>query len=248
MVMCKFYDTLSNAYEIHSYSPYRIWNCDETSLQASMNCGIQVIGKRGSMNAPKKNPKSKEWITILCCINAIGQSITGFYLFKGKTQMKKYIENYKAWTCMATHPNAWMNKHCLWIDFSILLHLYLVVYHLKTNTCWYFMAMENTSLQTIGEANIMGIDLLTLPVWCPFFLPRLWEDKNCSNYLHRTKDDLVKGELKVVGGKGTPMCISKQFRIKAGTTFQGGDELKTQGKLMLQWLAWRKHSHLLCYL
>ena len=31
-VVCKFYDTLSSAYDKHSYAVNHIWNCDETSL------------------------------------------------------------------------------------------------------------------------------------------------------------------------------------------------------------------------
>lgn len=31
-VICKFYDTLSSAYDKHSYGANHIWNCDETSL------------------------------------------------------------------------------------------------------------------------------------------------------------------------------------------------------------------------
>ena len=33
-ITSKFYDTLSNVYQKHSYSPNHIWNCDETRLQA----------------------------------------------------------------------------------------------------------------------------------------------------------------------------------------------------------------------
>jgi len=44
---------------------------------------------------PKIFSKSREWITINCCVNSIGSSILGFYLFKGKTQPKNYIQNYE---------------------------------------------------------------------------------------------------------------------------------------------------------
>jgi len=88
-VVQKFYDTLSSAYDKHSYGADHIWNCEETGLQAGRNCGMRVIAKRGSRNVPNILPKSREWITILCCVNAIGTSIPGFYLFKGKNQLKK---------------------------------------------------------------------------------------------------------------------------------------------------------------
>ena len=86
--MSKFYDTLSNAYQKHSYSPNHIWNCDETRLQAGKNCGMRVIAKRGSKNVHKILSKGREWITILCCENEVVVSIAGFYLFKGKGQLR----------------------------------------------------------------------------------------------------------------------------------------------------------------
>ena len=71
-IVCTFYDTLSSAYDKHSYGADHIWNCDETGLHAGRNCGMWVISKRGSRNVPKILPKSREWITILCCVNEIG--------------------------------------------------------------------------------------------------------------------------------------------------------------------------------
>ena len=110
MVVSKLYDTLSNAYEKHSYSPNHIWNYDDTSLQVGRNCGMRVISKRGSKNVPKIIPKRKEWMIIMCFINVVNASIPGFYLFKGKIQLKNYIKNYEVGAWMATNPNAWMTK------------------------------------------------------------------------------------------------------------------------------------------
>jgi hypothetical protein len=106
----KFYNTLSNAYEKHSYTPKHIWNCDETSLQVGRNCGMRVIAKRGSRNVPKILPKSREWITILCCVNAI-QCINPWVLFvQGKVSIEELYVNCELGACMVAHPNAWMTK------------------------------------------------------------------------------------------------------------------------------------------
>lgn len=59
---------------------------------------------------PKILPKGRKWITILCCVNAIGVSIPGFYSSKGKTQLKNYIQNCELGACMVAHPHAWMTK------------------------------------------------------------------------------------------------------------------------------------------
>ena len=52
-------------------------------LQVGRNYGMWVISKRESRNVPKSIPKRREWITIMCCVNAICASILWFYLLKG---------------------------------------------------------------------------------------------------------------------------------------------------------------------
>jgi len=61
---------------------------------------MQVISKKGSRNVPNMLPKSREWITILCCVNAIGTSIPRFYLFKAKNRLQNYIQNCELGACM----------------------------------------------------------------------------------------------------------------------------------------------------
>ena len=163
-VVQKFYDTLSSAYDKHYYGADHIWNCDEIGLQAGRNCGMQVIAKRGSRNVPKILPKSREWITILCCVNAIGTSIPGFYLFKGKNQLKNYIQNCEPGACMAAHPHAWMTKE---LFLSWLFHFDASVPGGVSPNNRHLLILDghgsHMAVQTIEEANNLGIDLLTLP-------------------------------------------------------------------------------------
>lgn len=163
-VVQKFYDTLSSAYDKHSYGVDHIWNYDETCLQAGRNCGMWVIAKRGSQNVPNILPKSREWITILCCVNAIGTSIPGFYLFKGKNQLKNYIQNCEPGACMAAHPHAWMIKE---LFLSWLFHFAALVPSGISPNNRHLLILDGHGnhmvVQTIEEANNLGIDLLTLP-------------------------------------------------------------------------------------
>ena len=162
--MSKFYDTLSSAYEKHNYAPDHIWNCDETGLQAGRNCGMRVIAKRGSRNVPNIFPKSREWITILCCVNAIGASIPGFYLFWGKNQLKNYIQNCEPGACMAAHPHAWMTKE---LFLNWLTHFSGSIPGGVSPENRHLLVLDghgsHIAVQTIEEANNLGIDLLTLP-------------------------------------------------------------------------------------
>ena len=113
---------------------------------------------------PKILPKSREWITILCCVNAIGTSIPGFYLFKGKNQLKNYIHNCEPGACMAAHPHAWMTKE---LFLSWLFHFAASVPGgiLPNNRHLLILDGHGSHMvvQTIDEANNLGIDLLTLP-------------------------------------------------------------------------------------
>ena len=71
---------------------------------------MQVISKKGSINVRKKFHRSREWIIIVFCVNATGSSILGLYSFKGKTQLKNYIQNCELGAYMDAHPHVWMTK------------------------------------------------------------------------------------------------------------------------------------------
>ena len=43
--VASFYDYLEKLYSMHGYSPDRVWNCDESGLQAGKNGGGLVIAK-----------------------------------------------------------------------------------------------------------------------------------------------------------------------------------------------------------
>jgi len=125
---------------------------------------MRVIAKRGSQNVPKILPKSREWITILCCVNAIGTSIPGFYLFKGKNQLKNYIQNCELGACMAAHTHAWMTKE---LFLSCLFHFATSGPSGVSPNNRHLLILDghgrHMDVQTIEEANNLGIDLLTLP-------------------------------------------------------------------------------------
>ncbi|KAH9325368.1 hypothetical protein KI387_005546 [Taxus chinensis] len=131
---------------------------------AGRNCGVRAIAKRGSRNVPKVIPKSREWITILCCVNAAGLSIPGFYLFKGKRMIKNYIKNCEPGACMAAHPNAWMTKE---LFLNWLCHFARSVPGGVSPNNRHLLIFDghgsHVALQTVEEANKLGIDLITLP-------------------------------------------------------------------------------------
>jgi len=79
-----FYEYLSSLYEQHFYGPDQVWNCDEFGAQASRDGGGFVFAKKGRRNVHKVVFSYREWLSFLCCINASGQALPNFYIFRGK--------------------------------------------------------------------------------------------------------------------------------------------------------------------
>ncbi|XP_057859753.2 MFS-type transporter clz9-like [Cryptomeria japonica] len=163
-VVSSFYETLSKAYAANPYGPAHIWNYDETRVMASKNGAMRVLARKGSRNISYILLKSHDWITILCYVNASGQSIPGFYLFKGKRRIQNYIGKCEPGARMATKQHVWMTKEL----FTSCLH------HFKhsvprdvspMNRCLLIFDGHDShvALSTIQEARMLGIDLLTLP-------------------------------------------------------------------------------------
>jgi hypothetical protein len=67
-----------------------------------------VWALRGSRTVHSLIPNEREWVTVLSCINASGQSIPGFYIFRGKRVMMNYIQNCENGATMAMQPEGWM--------------------------------------------------------------------------------------------------------------------------------------------
>ena len=78
-----FYDNLNHLYTLHKYPPERVWNCDESGVQAGRNGGGIVIVRKGSRRVQLLVPDQGEWLSVLVCINAVGLAIPSFYVFKG---------------------------------------------------------------------------------------------------------------------------------------------------------------------
>ena len=116
-----FYNNLEALYAMHKYSPDRIWNCDESGAQAGRNGGGIIIARTGARRVHSIVPDQREWLSVLVCINAAGESIPGFYIFKGKRFGSNYIQRCEAGATMAMQPRAWMTSYLFsaWISHFI---------------------------------------------------------------------------------------------------------------------------------
>jgi hypothetical protein len=105
-----FYTNLEKLYAIHHYSPSRIWNCDESGAQAGRNSGGLVLARTGSKSFHTITPDEREWLSVLACINAAGDTIPNFYIFKEKRMRHNYIEKCEVGATMAMQKKAWMTS------------------------------------------------------------------------------------------------------------------------------------------
>jgi hypothetical protein len=51
-----------------------------------------VLAKNGTRTVYTLVPDKREWVTVLCAINAVGETILNFYIFKGKRRSRDYIQ------------------------------------------------------------------------------------------------------------------------------------------------------------
>lgn len=189
-----------------------------------------VITKRRSRNVPNIFPRNKEWINILCCVNAIGISIPEFYILKCKNQLKNYIQHSELGACMAAHPHAWLTEELFLI---CLFHFAASVLDGVSPNNIPLLILDghgsHMAVQKIEEENNFCINLLTFPthttrrlqpldvsVFVPFknyFMSEhvAWMAKNPGVGVKRF--ELAELASKVFKRAMTPSNIEARFRM-----------------------------------
>jgi len=76
----------------------------------------QSFCKKGLHHIYNIIPKSKEWLTINCVVNATKSSLLRFYIFRGEKLKDDYIKHYRTRTCMAMQRKTWLTLF-LFIEF-----------------------------------------------------------------------------------------------------------------------------------
>jgi hypothetical protein len=115
--IASFYVNLEAMLE-KGYGPESIWNCDESGAQAGRNGGGRVLAKTRSRTVHAIIPKEREWLSVLCCINAAGDYLPSFYIFRGKLFQRDFKKGCEEGATMGMQEKAWMTAHLFkaWID------------------------------------------------------------------------------------------------------------------------------------
>lgn len=86
-----FYRNLELLYQENNYANTHIWNAGKSGAQVGKSGGARVLCKTGVKNVHIITPNEREHVTALSYINAAGDSIPNYYIFKGKQYQTAHI-------------------------------------------------------------------------------------------------------------------------------------------------------------
>ncbi|MCO5601306.1 hypothetical protein L7F22_055425 [Adiantum nelumboides] len=125
---------------------------------------MKILEKKGAKAVYGVTCDSKEWMTVLCCVNAEGQSIPSYYIFKGSRIASNYIENCEEGAAMAMQKKAWMTSELFqaWLE-----HFDNAITQRIGKSSRHLLILDghgsHVSLEVVAKANEAGIDIITLP-------------------------------------------------------------------------------------
>ena len=115
----RFFQNSSDLYEQHQYKACQIWNLDESGAMASRNGQAKVLARKGTRVVQSITPDSKEWIIVLTCVNAVGQWIPKFYIFKEVRHTKNYTILCEEGAIQGLQRKGWMDTYILVVGWTI---------------------------------------------------------------------------------------------------------------------------------
>jgi len=168
--VANFYGNLKKLYETHNYPTHHIWNCDESGAQVGKDGGGYVLAQKGCKTVHKKvTPDQREWITVVSCVNARGNTIPNFFIFKGKRNFRNYLtKTGKKGAVQVMQSKAWMTN-ALFVEWILHFLLNLSKDYGISQTNRHLLILDghksHVSLHIIRTAMARGLDLLTfLPI------------------------------------------------------------------------------------
>ena len=165
MNVATFYDNLETMYTTDGYAADHIWNVDESGAQSGKEGG-KVLARKGQRHVQIIIPNGTESLTVLSAINASGEIIPNFYIFRGWQRRRDYIVFYEPFATMAMQKKGWMNIFLFsqWIGHFIEA---LTTKGGIAHTNRHLMILDghnsHVTLEVIDQAREAGLDMITLP-------------------------------------------------------------------------------------
>lgn len=169
------------------YSPDRIYNMDEKGCQLKLHHQQSVLALKGSKRVHLVSQEHGENVTIVACVNALGNCIPPMILFKGCRQKPTYSDNMPVGTkvCMSPKGSMTTSLFCEWLEhFSKYKPAGKVLLIFDGAKCHLDISIAN-------KAETLDIELLCLPSNTTHELQPL--DKAVfRSYEHFWDDELLK--------------------------------------------------------
>ena len=162
----RFYENLLQLYEEHQYKECQIWNLDESGAMANKNGLARVLARRGARGVQSIVPDSREWITVLTCVNAAGHFLPNFYIFKGVRNTKNYTCLCEPGATQGLQKKGWMDTYnfSCWMDhFTFLKEKKGVLSPSMRHLIILDGYKSHVSLEVLEKARRKGVDMLSLP-------------------------------------------------------------------------------------
>ena len=106
-----FYDLLEKTIQYLGIQskPQQIWNCDETSFCHDPS-QTKVLASKGEKSSWLTAATGRENTSVLACVNAAGEKLPPFAIFKGKNLWDSWIPKEGDWpnTVYSAQKNGWM--------------------------------------------------------------------------------------------------------------------------------------------
>ena len=162
-----FYENLQTLYNQEEYPPSHIWNVDENGANASRNGFGKVFAPRGTRSVHLFTPNDqREWISVLTCINASGEIIPNYYIFKGLRIRRDYIALCEDGATFDMQKKGWVDSY----QFSTWMDNFVMVLRGKrtlSTTSRHLLILDghkaHLTLEILTKAKRNGIDMVSLP-------------------------------------------------------------------------------------
>ena len=161
-----FYENLENLYNKYHYQPSEIWNVYESKANASKNGVGRVFAAKGTRSVHSMIPNEREWLSVLTTINANGDTISNFYIFKGIRPRGNYLALCESGATYGMQKKGWVDAYQFtkWMDHFIYV---LREKGLLTSTNRYLLILDghkaHLTLDVLTKARRNQIDMLTIP-------------------------------------------------------------------------------------
>ena len=161
-----FFTNLEHLYKQQNYQPSHIWNVDESGANASRNGVGRVFAPKGSRNVHTLIPNEREWISVLTAINAQGESISNFYIFKGIRPRRNYLALCEDGASFGMQKKGWIDSYLFskWMDHFLSK---LRERGLMSTSDRHLLVLDghkaHLTLEVVSKAKKHGVDMLPLP-------------------------------------------------------------------------------------